>query len=96
MVLYSFLVRWIGFDDRTAGILLGGTIHDVAQVVGAGYLISDEAGTVATCETASCAALIPVVVLLAWVFSRSSAEVEKPPFPKFLLAFAAFAAFRES
>lgn len=92
MVLYPFLVKWIGFDDRMAGVLLGGTIHDVAQVVGAGYLISDEAGTVATyVKLLRVAMLIPVVIILAWLFSRNSTEVERPPFPKFLLAFVAFA-----
>src|SRR6056297_578622 len=48
MILYPAIVTALGFDDRQAGIFLGGTIHDVAQVVGAGYLISDTAGDKAT------------------------------------------------
>lgn len=36
MVLYPFISGWCGFDHIDAGIFLGGTIHDVAQVVGAG------------------------------------------------------------
>jgi uncharacterized integral membrane protein (TIGR00698 family) len=93
MVVYPVLVSWIGLDDRAAGILLGGTIHDVAQVVGAGYLISDEAGAVATyVKLMRVAMLIPVVIVLAWLFSRDALHAEKPPFPKFLLGFAALAA----
>ena len=48
------LTGWVGHDDRTAGVFLGGTIHDVAQVVGAGFSISPEAG-----ETATLVKLIP-------------------------------------
>jgi uncharacterized integral membrane protein (TIGR00698 family) len=48
MILYPPLVGLLGLPDAAAGVFLGGTIHDVAQVVGAGYLISPEAGDVAT------------------------------------------------
>src|SRR6218665_484768 len=37
MVLYPMLARALGLDAHTAGTFLGATIHDVAQVVGAGY-----------------------------------------------------------
>ena len=40
MLIYPPLCIYLGFDDRTIGIMLGGTIHDVAQVVGAGYGVS--------------------------------------------------------
>ena len=40
MVAYPVFVTWIGYDNVTAGVFLGATIHDVAQVVGAGYIIS--------------------------------------------------------
>ena len=48
MMLYRWLVHWLGFDAHAAGVFLGGTIHDVAQVVGAGYSVSQEAGDTAT------------------------------------------------
>src|SRR5947208_13515995 len=44
MVAYPMLSRAIGLDDRSAGLFLGATIHDVAQVVGAGYSLSTVAG----------------------------------------------------
>src|SRR5262249_59064837 len=34
----------LGFDAQTTGVMLGGTIHDVAQVVGAGYAVSGAVG----------------------------------------------------
>src|SRR5208283_3707648 len=42
MILYPILATSIGLDHRHAGVFIGGTIHDVAQVVGAGYMISPE------------------------------------------------------
>ena len=48
MVAYPPLCVLLGFDDRMTGVFLGATIHDVAQVVGAGYAVSDTAGNVAT------------------------------------------------
>ena len=35
MVLYPIVFHLIGYDDRQIGYLIGATIHDVAQVVGA-------------------------------------------------------------
>ena len=48
MILYPMLARYLGLDEQTAGIFLGATIHDVAQVVGAGYGMSQEVGDTAT------------------------------------------------
>ena len=42
MILYPVIVSVTGLAQNQAGIFLGGTIHDVAQVVGAGYSISPE------------------------------------------------------
>src|SRR5262249_26965157 len=63
MIVYPMIERWAGLDDRAAGIFLGGTIHDVAQVVGAGYSISHDAGDVATLvKLMRVAMLLPVIV----------------------------------
>lgn len=44
MIAYPILFKSLGLSDIESGFLVGATIHDVAQVVGAGYSISDEAG----------------------------------------------------
>ena len=48
MIAYPAITRLLGFDDVHAGIFFGATIHDVAQVVGAGFAVSPETGNVAT------------------------------------------------
>ena len=68
MVLYPVLARALHFDDHTAGVYLGATIHDVAQVVGAGFSISPEAGETATLvKLIRVAMLAPVVLVVAAV-----------------------------
>src|SRR5439155_26692370 len=48
MIVYPMVVQMLMLDGSAAGIFLGGTIHDVAQVVGAGYMISPQAAETAT------------------------------------------------
>jgi uncharacterized integral membrane protein (TIGR00698 family) len=92
MIVYPVVARLAQFDDGAAGIFIGGTIHDVAQVVGAGYIISPRAGDSATfVKLLRVAMLLPVVLVFSFVF-RASAEgaVERQPLvPWFLVAFAA-------
>lgn len=63
MIFYPVLYALLGFDDSEIGLLLGATIHDVAQVVGAGYAVSEEAGDVATLVKLLRVAMLPLVVL---------------------------------
>lgn len=97
MVLYPLIVSLLGFDDTAAGVFIGATVHDVAQVVGAGYTISAEAGDTATLvKLIRVACLVPVVVALPYVVDRGTAPPadpsgegrRRPPLlPWFLLGF---------
>jgi len=92
MILYPMLVTAIGLDHQRAGLFLGGTIHDVAQVVGAGYMISPQTGDVATyVKLLRVAMLLPVVLSVAFIVSRGATGQSKArvPVPLFLLGFAA-------
>ena len=66
MVSYPLLTSWLGFDALTSGKFIGATIHDVAQVVGAGYSLSPEAGDAATItKLMRVAFLMPVLVIIS-------------------------------
>jgi uncharacterized integral membrane protein (TIGR00698 family) len=79
MVLYPILVRWFGLDQQQAGIFLGGTIHDVAQVVGAGYSIGQQTGDTATVvKLMRVAMLVPVILVAAWL-TRSTSSLGALP-----------------
>jgi len=71
MIVYPIVYAMLGLRDAETGVLLGGTIHDVAQVVGAGYAVSQEAGDVATYVKLLRVAMLPLVVLaIALVVAR--------------------------
>lgn len=92
MIVYPILSSLLGFDDVTAGIYLGATIHDVAQVVGAGFSISPEAGETATLVKLLRVAMLAPVVILATLALRAMVSTDpsgnRPPLiPGFVLAF---------
>lgn len=95
MIAYPMLAKVLGLDARAAGIFLGATIHDVAQVVGAGYSLSSETGDVATLvKLLRVAMLLPVIVLAAWITRRRSqgeglAGARPPLLPGFAVGFGA-------
>ncbi len=75
MVLYPMLVRWLGLGPQQAGFFLGGTIHDVAQVVGAGYSMGQQTGDAATVvKLMRVAMLVPVIVVAAWMTRATHAQ----------------------
>jgi uncharacterized integral membrane protein (TIGR00698 family) len=95
MIFYPVLVGALHLDNAQAGMFLGGSIHDVAQVVGAGYMISQETGDVATyVKLLRVAMLIPVVLVLSLLMFRRLApgahgqRRSAPQFPLFLAGFA--------
>lgn len=96
MVLYPIIAGQLGMTDTEAGIFLGGTIHDVAQVVGAGYSVSESAGDMATLtKLVRVAMLMPVVLIMMLVikrFYKASTQAEGgevPKMPLFLIGFIA-------
>lgn len=93
MILYPVLTTFLEFDDRANGVFLGGTIHDVAQVVGAGFSVSNETGETATLvKLIRVMMLAPVVLILSMAIRASgldnAAGGKRPPLvPGFVLAF---------
>ena len=75
MLLYPLLAHALHLSPAMAGLFLGGSIHDVAQVVGAGYLMGQETGDAATIVKlfrVSMLALVVIVVSAAYRGRRLS------------------------
>jgi uncharacterized integral membrane protein (TIGR00698 family) len=92
MLLYPPLCHVLGFDPQTTGVMLGGTIHDVAQVAGAGYAVSEPVGNSAVIvKLFRVFLLLPVVLGIAWYFTRIGAGHgnARVPVPVFALVFLA-------
>jgi uncharacterized integral membrane protein (TIGR00698 family) len=92
MVVYPLLCLWLGFDARTTGVMLGATIHDVAQVVGAGYAVSEATGNTAVIvKLFRVFLMLPIVLLIGAMFARRAvaSTAAKIPVPVFALVFVA-------
>jgi uncharacterized integral membrane protein (TIGR00698 family) len=89
MVLYPLVCVALGFDPQTTGVMLGATIHDVAQVVGAGYAVSEAAGNTAVIvKLFRVFLMLPVVLVTGWLFARRAVTTAgKIPIPVFALVF---------
>lgn len=99
MILYPLLVAVLDLNAAKAGIFLGGTIHDVAQVVGAAYMVSEETGDIATyTKLLRVCMLLPTTLLYALAFRQSRSVMgEVPPLiPGFLLGFAVLVALNSA
>ena len=92
MVLYPAICASLGFDPTTTGVMLGATIHDVAQVVGAGYAVSESTGNTAVIvKLFRVLLMLPLVLVIGWLFARRAVakNAAKIPIPVFALAFVA-------
>ncbi len=74
MVLYPLIARAWGLPPELAGLFLGGTIHDVAQVVGAGYTIDTATGDYATIVKLFRVSMLAVVVVVVSVMFKAERE----------------------
>jgi uncharacterized integral membrane protein (TIGR00698 family) len=95
MIVYPMIAKWLALSPQFAGMFLGGTIHDVAQVVGAGYSLSTETGDTATVvKLMRVAMLLPVIVCATLVTRMNGADPtgKRPPLlPWFAVGFLALA-----
>jgi uncharacterized integral membrane protein (TIGR00698 family) len=95
MVAYPFALQLLNISSLPAGIFLGATIHDVAQVVAAGMLFGPEAGDVATVVKLFRVALLLPVVLFISIFFGAEKSAQQLGWgslrliPTFLLGFVA-------
>ena len=91
MILYPMIANALGLSPQEAGVFLGATIHDVAQVVGAGYSMSPETGDTATVvKLMRVAMLLPVIVAAAMITRLQGADPtgKRPPLlPWFAVGF---------
>jgi uncharacterized integral membrane protein (TIGR00698 family) len=98
MVLYPAAVSPLHLDPVQTGRFLGGSIHDVAQVVAAGYASSPQAGDTATIvKLMRVAMLLPIVLIITLAAARSidrnaPVRTKVALLPGFLIAFVVLAA----
>lgn len=96
MICYPIAINMTSLTLQQQGIFLGGTIHDVAQVVAAGMMIGPQSADAATVvKLFRVMLLMPAVLGISYVYSKSSQKKENEPnknaiIPWFLLFFVLF------
>lgn len=94
MIIYPLIAAALHFSETQTGVFLGATIHDVAQVVGAGYGVSETAGDTSTIvKLFRVALLLPAALAVSLMFrnrqSKGQHGARPPLLPAFLLVFVA-------
>ncbi len=86
----------LGFDDITYGLWTGATVHEVAQVVAAGFAVSEDAGNTATiAKLTRVMMLAPLLIALSYFLARKHAThgtgvaLRDIPIPYFVFGFIA-------
>lgn len=95
MLGFPLLAPTFGLDQHAFGLWAGASIHEVAQVIGAGFQNGTQAGETATvAKLTRVAMLAPMVIALGLMARRGSTEASgaKPPMPWFVVAFVAVVA----
>lgn len=93
MIVYPIIGSMLGLDGHLVGVFLGATIHDVAQVVGAGFSVSESTGETATVvKLIRVSMLAPVifcaVLVIRWLnLNAGDAEGRPPLVPWFVAGF---------
>jgi len=100
IVIYPLIQRAAGMSDFLYGVWDGASLHEMAQVVAAGFGVSEEAARVATVvKLARIALLAPVVLgLSAWLRRRhqTTGQAHVSPVPWFLVLFVVLAIVNSS
>jgi uncharacterized integral membrane protein (TIGR00698 family) len=96
MVAYPVLATALRYTDLQAGFLLGASIHDVAQALGAGYAFSPDAGRIAAIVKLTRVALLaPVLAVVAAMLPRGE-RGRGVGVPWFVIGFFAMAAINST
>ncbi|MFM9827164.1 MAG: YeiH family protein [Sphingomonas sp.] len=88
LVFYPLIAHAFYLSDLKAGFMLGASIHDVAQTLGAGYAYSRGAGEIAAIVKLTRVALLaPVLALVAIAYPVEGARKNGPAVPWFVVGF---------
>jgi len=92
MLGFPLLAPVLGLDQHAFGLWAGASIHEVAQVIGAGFQNGTQSGEIATvAKLTRVAMLAPMVIALGLMARRKSSDQSgaRPPMPWFVAAFVA-------
>jgi uncharacterized integral membrane protein (TIGR00698 family) len=90
MIILPMVLLKTGFDSSEIGLMIGGSLHSVGNVAGAGFTVGEEAGEAAiTIKLARVALLTPGLIFINFLINRKTAATWKDHFklPWYLIGF---------
>lgn len=90
MIFLPMVLLNLGLDAADMGLMIGGSLHSVGNVAGAGYTVGQEAGEAAiTIKLARVALLTPGLIFINYLINRKTAQSWKDHFklPWYLIGF---------
>jgi uncharacterized integral membrane protein (TIGR00698 family) len=90
MIFLPMILLKTGLDTSEMGLMIGGSLHSVGNVAGAGYTVGEEAGEAAiTIKLARVALLTPGLIFINFLINRKTAASWKDHFklPWYLIGF---------
>ena len=92
MIFYPIISKYLEMSEISAGIFFGATIHDVAQVIGAGFTVSEITGDTATViKLFRVTLLFPIVLIISIMSYRlkliNNVDRKTPLIPYFIIFF---------
>jgi uncharacterized integral membrane protein (TIGR00698 family) len=92
MIFLPMILLRTGMSSSDIGLMIGGSLHSVGNVAGAGFTVGPEAGEAAiTIKLARVALLTPGLIFINFLINRKTAQSWKDHFklPWYLIAFIA-------
>jgi len=94
MIAYPLIAHILNFSESMSGVLMGLSLHNVAQAVASGFLVSETSGETATIvKMARISLLVPYLICMNLILNRkfeNSSNCNRPAImPSFLLGFIA-------
>lgn len=96
MIILPLILNYLGLDETQSSLLIGGTLHSVGNVAGAGYSVSESVGEMSlTIKLARVAMLSPALIFFNYLVNRNNVKNWKEHFklPWYLWAFIAITIF---
>lgn len=90
MLLWPAALLWMDQPAQWSGILIGGSLHAVGNVAGAGYAVSDEVGQLSLAvKLGRVALLAPALLFFNWLINRKSSGFGAFTLPYYIWGFIA-------
>lgn len=87
-LIFPLLISLFGMDNKSASLIIGGSLHAVGNVAGAGYSVNESVGDAAMMiKMARVALLTPGLLFFQWFLNKNTSTKTSFTLPWYIIAF---------